>query len=424
MNVFYYDLLEISDFKNIILGKPLVNEKILVSDFFTKTNKRYKIIQYDKDFLSNELISSYGLLRSVILNSDNKVVAFSPPKSFSLEKFMDNSNSNSNIIVEELVEGTMINLFWDSSIGVNGSWEISTRNTVGADIITIGGRTFHKLFLETCLVNNIDICFLNKEYCYSFVLQHPYNKTVFPFQKPKLYLVELYKINHLENHVYIYPIPLNIVKSNLLLFNFNLYSTIYFPKVFYSTTSDEKLELELDIDNDSLNEIINKHASYNTPYSCMGIVIKNTTNCQRCKIINPNYLFIRETSSDNSKLLFRYLSLRQNNKIKEYLIEFPKHKKVFGKFREHLHEFTLNLFKNYTHHFVKKQIKLEEISPQFYSHLDNVHRLYTSELVKKKLFVTSTTVIKYVNSLKPSQQMFAILYPFREQRLDYCNKKI
>ena len=417
MNDFYYDLLEISDFKNIILGKPLTNEKIIVMDFFTKTNKRYKIIQYDKDFISNQI---YGLLRCVILNSDNKVVAFAPPKSFPLEKIIndnDNDNINSNIIVEELVEGTMINLFWDSTIGVNGGWEISTRNTVGGDIITIGGRTIHKLFLETCIINNIDIFFLNKEYCYSFVLQHPYNKTVFPFNKPKIYLVELYKINHLENNIFVYPISMNTVKNNMLLFNFNLYSTICFPKVFYSNYN-EKLKTNC------LDEIINKHASYNTPYSCIGIVIKNISTGERCKVINPNYLIVRETSYDNSKLLFRYLTLRQQNKIKDYLLEFPKHKKIFGKFRDYLHDFTLNLFKNYINHFVKKTIKLEEISPQFYSHLDNIHRIFTSELLKKKSFVTNTIVIKYVNSLKPEQQMFIILYPFRQQRLDYCNNKL
>ena len=40
-------------------------------DCRTENNQKYKIIKYDKSILNNDLINSYGLCRSVIINSKN-----------------------------------------------------------------------------------------------------------------------------------------------------------------------------------------------------------------------------------------------------------------------------------------------------------------------------------------------------------------
>ena len=99
----------------------------------TTSNQKYKVIRYDKELLRSCFISSYGLCRSVIVNSNNKVVGFSPPKSILSENFItENPSKTEDIIAMEFVEGTMINVFWDDSIGVAGGWQIATRNTVGA----------------------------------------------------------------------------------------------------------------------------------------------------------------------------------------------------------------------------------------------------------------------------------------------------
>ena len=87
----------------------------------TSNNTSYTVIRYDKPMLAHDLISSYGLCRSVIVNSQNKVVSFAPPKSISGETFIKNYNEDSRgIVAEEFVEGTMVNAFWDPSIGLNG----------------------------------------------------------------------------------------------------------------------------------------------------------------------------------------------------------------------------------------------------------------------------------------------------------------
>ena len=51
-----------------------------------------------------------------------------PPKSLQLENKAFTELEFKDIQIEEFVEGTMINVFWDSS---NNIWEITTRSSIG-----------------------------------------------------------------------------------------------------------------------------------------------------------------------------------------------------------------------------------------------------------------------------------------------------
>ena len=78
-------------------------------------NSNYSVIRYDKNFLCADLIHSYGLCRSVILNSGGQVVCFAPPKSYKPDIFIQKYPENTDgIQAEEFIEGTMINVFFDN----------------------------------------------------------------------------------------------------------------------------------------------------------------------------------------------------------------------------------------------------------------------------------------------------------------------
>ena len=92
-------------------------------------NKTYDIFKYDKNILTSDMVNSIGLYRSIICHN-NKILAFSPPKSLNINIFM-NLHSENECLAEEFVEGTMINLFYDDSID---KWEIASKSTVGGNI--------------------------------------------------------------------------------------------------------------------------------------------------------------------------------------------------------------------------------------------------------------------------------------------------
>ena len=132
-----YNLSSVPGFDNFV--KTGENEQEFdkyysVNKYSTKANELYSIIRYNKEFLSNDLTSTYGLLRSVIM-SGPRIVSFAPPKSMSGENFMNKYPLKTDkIVAEQFIEGTMINVFYDPIYGATGCWQISTRNTVGAEV--------------------------------------------------------------------------------------------------------------------------------------------------------------------------------------------------------------------------------------------------------------------------------------------------
>jgi hypothetical protein len=403
-----YNLSEIPGFNDLLKPDVICNSNILkLNKIECKTNNTsYRVIRYDKKFLCVDLIPSYGLCRSVILNSANNVVGFAPPKAIHtddfIKKYPENIH-NGEIKAEYFVEGTMINVFFDPTIGVTGSWEISTRNTVGATSCfykSPGSKTFRQMFMEAGSECKLDINCLDKELCYSFVLQHPENRIVVPFSKPNLYLVGVYKINNRPNNV---TIDFFDVFDYTKFFRDDLGTSIKFPYVYNFN---------------KYSELIEKFGLMNTSYDIVGVVIHNKNTGERTKIRNPVYEQVRNLRGNQPKLQYQYLCLRKEGKVKDFLKFYPENKKEFSVFKDQVHLFTDILYKNYVSCYIKKEKPLIEFSQQYRNHMFNVHQLYMNELRENKQFVTNTFVQKYVNELHPSLLMYCLNFQMRKRNVD------
>jgi hypothetical protein len=406
---FCYHLSSVPEFSS--LGEALSNNLLKLNKVSCRSsnNQEYTVIRYDKNLLRSDLHNSYGLIRSVILNKDNQVVSFSPPKSICPDKFIklytDNSTiSNLNdVIAEEFVEGTMINVFWDKNIGLSGGWEISTRNTVGATskfYKSLNSKTFREMFLESAKANNLILDNLNHNYCYSFVMQHPENRIVVPFKESKLFLIAIYYIDNRDiSNICVYSMDIEKIKET------NWYdAAIYFPKKYSFT---------------KYADLIDKYASMNTSYDILGVVIHNTKTGERTKIRNPVYEQVRSLRGNQPKLQYQYLCLRKEGKVREFLNFYPEFKKEFSSFRDQVHLFTETLYGNYASCYIKKQKPLIQFTDQFRTHMYNIHQIFMTELRENKKFVTNTLVIKYVNELHPSLLMYCLNYNMRKRNIDY-----
>jgi hypothetical protein len=404
MSTVRYILSNIPGFNDIIKSDDNNSNVLKLNKVECRTNNSsYKVIRYDKNFLNYDLISSYGLCRSVIINSKNKIVGFAPPKSIPCDIFIKMYSDTLNYIVgEEFIEGTMINVFWDENIGLSGSWEIATRNTVGATSCFYKdkeSKTFRTMFLEAAYENNLVLDNLNKSKCYSFVLQHPKNRIVVPFENPQLYLVAVYEIHNKENFVYVEVNEVDEYKDVFATMN----TSVMFPKKYSFN---------------SYSELIEKYASMNTSYDILGVVIYNKLTGERAKIRNPVYEQVRNLRGNQPKLQYQYLCLRKQGNVKEFLKYYPENKKEFSVFRDQVHLFTETLLVNYFSCYIKKEKPLKEFSDQYKTHMFNIHQKYLNELREKKLFVTNTTVINYVNELHPSLLMYCLNYQMRKRNID------
>jgi len=406
-----YSLNEIVGFSDMLLnetvGEDFQNKiRVKMAEYTSKSNNKYKVIRYDKEMLASDIILSTGLLRSVIINNKNKVVSFAPPKSISYDLFKNKySDKSENIVAEEFVEGTMINVFWDETSGLSGSWEIATRNTVGADVSFFKCKektpTFRDMFLEAAKKNNLDLNMLNPIYCYSFVLQHPENRIVVPFKTPQLYLVEIYEIVQTEGGIVnVFSLDLNIVKEVGYWNN----TSLKFAQVYEFTKYDD---------------LKDKFASMNTSYEVLGVVIKNKATGERCKIRNPVYEYVRHLRGNQPKTQYQYLELRKEGKVGDFLKFYPENRKEFSYFRDRLHDFTNALYQNYISCYIKKERPLKEFPDHFRTHMFHIHKIYTDELKPKNEYVNNTVVINYVNRLHPSLQMYSMNSCLIKRRVDF-----
>ena len=399
-----FNLSEILDFNNLVNG-TITESKILKLQQIecrTSDKQKYSVIRYLKEFLCLDMIPTYGLCRSIILNSTNVVVGFAPPKSIPSDTFIKMyPDKTTHLVAQEFVEGTMINAFWDPNIGLAGGWEISTRNTVGATSSFFKGanrKTFRDMFLEAAKEINLSLEQLNKDLCYSFVLQHPENRIVVPFKKPDLYLVALYNIKIIDGNTMVMSYPMIDLKN----FDWGP-AAIKFPEIYEWNT---------------YTELIEKYASMNTSYSTLGVVVYNNLTCERMKIRNPVYEQVRNLRGNQPKLQYQYLALRKEGKVADFLKFYPENKKEFSSFRDQVHLFTSTLFANYVSCYIKKEKPLKEFSDQYRTHMFNIHKIYMDELREKKFFVTNTTVINYVNNLHPSLLMYCLNFQMRKRNVD------
>lgn len=371
-------------------NENLLNSLKLTVKQWNYNDKLYKIIKYDKPYLTNDLITTSGLFRSVILK-DDKLCVFSPPKSLRPDQFVEKYQSiQEQCKAEKYIEGTMINMFYD------GDWEIATKSSVGGKIIffRVGGvnTTFRQMFLEACNHVNLDFDTLDKSLCYSFVLQHPDNRIVTPISECALYLVKLYKIDgftvsevDVRQHV-VERLKASQVKTA--------------EQYTFST----------------FTELKEKYASMNSNYEDVGVIV-TAPNGERTKFRNPNYEDIRNLRGNQPKLEYHYLSLRKSGKISEYLKYFPEYKVEFQMFRDKLHRFTNTVHTNYIKCYIKKEKPLAEFPHQFRSTMYNIHQLYLNELRTQSKYVDKQTVIDYVNGLHPAQQMFLLNLNYRKMQV-------
>ena len=406
-----------------------ISNKIIHKKAKLPEDREYWVLKYDANYTCNNDLS-FGLYRSVIYDSTEKLLAFSPPKSMEYETFIKkyitnttdgttdttNNNKNTNIFINEIIEGTMINLFFD----VNANqWEISTKGAVGANYwfyrnqylldTTAKQPTFREMFLEALSTTDSDsesspdfqyrFETLNKSWSYTFVLQHPANHIVLNIKKPKLYLVAVYEIRRESSEVrFISPLEYES-ESNKGMFQG---LCIEFPKRYLESESNIKtLEKE--------------YCSIHSPNTSVGLMFTNLETGERATLENPSYVQLCELRGNNPNLQYQYLSLKHMRKVDEFLKAFPQYKAIFWKFYTNYSDFVTNLHQSYVTYYIKKmEVK---ISKQYFPLVYKMHHeVYLPSLsTESKTIMKRKVVSDYVKNLTPGELIYYLNYPLNHK---------
>jgi hypothetical protein len=303
----------------------------------------------------------------------------------------------SECYAEEIVDGTMINLFYDK---LTKAWEIASKSTFGAKCLFFNNSeykeedTFRYMFFEVCKEIGFDYTSLPEENCYSFVFQHPRNRIVVPITEMKLYLIASYRINN-DNYM--------ITKlENEEVSYFLKGTSIQQPKTYNFTTYDD------------LETLI---AVMNQDYKDAGIMIYHTHSGLRTKIRNPNYEFVRCLRGNQPKLQYHYLELRQKGQVATYLRYYPEALPEFNKYKQQIHSFTEGLHTRYINCYIKKTGPLMEFEEKFRTHMFNLHQIYKKKAEGTGKIITKTDVITYVNTLPEPVLMSSLNSEFHKRNI-------
>jgi hypothetical protein len=337
---------------------------VIKTKTYSKNGIDYKILNYDKTILCNDDMLS-KLYRSIVLSSpDNKILTFSPSKSTDFDAFKEKyPELNDSIFVNEMIEGTMINLFYDNR---TGEWNIATRGAVGGSYFYYRNQyeedpdktkkqpSFYQMFLDglRCVegqrLNELSFLeYLPKNYSYSFVLQHPDNHIVLKITEPKVYLVAVYEITAKNTVKYMKPTEY----ENWRIFQ-NSNGVIHFPTSYMFKTYED---------------ITYEFTSIQTDYNKLGVMLTNMENGERSAIKNPTYDSIKTLRGNNPNLQYQYLCLRRMGKVKDFLYYFPQYKHVFFNFRQEYNDFISNVHTSYVTYYVQKQNV--KISKKYFTHI-------------------------------------------------------
>lgn len=350
-------------------------------------DENYEIMKYYKSNINDDNIDTYGLYRSVIWKN-KKILTYSPPKSQKYDTFTNMYDKCNECVAEEYVEGTMINIFYDAD---KEEWEIATRSSIGGKVNYFNRNNlyFRQMFIEACNDSNLEYDMLDKNLSYSFVLQHPNNRIVIPFTEKKLYLVACYKINKETSTV-------DLVDINSIKHQFNNIK-IHYPKEYTFETFNDLLDIVNDM----------------SAYTNVGIMLHHPFSGKRTKLRNNKYEYVRKLKGNQPKLQYRYMELRIDGNLDEYIKYYPEDINYFKACENEIREYTNVLYNYYVNCFIHKQQMLQYYPYEYKLNMYELHGKYITTLKPNNQSISKKYVIDYINMLPPAKLMYAINYKKR-----------
>jgi hypothetical protein len=465
------------NYSSIILTPDLPSETTVGSEGRSECSV-YKDLNLPSQTTANW--SSSTLRSGKSLN--NKILCIAPPSIVSPNELFSSPlqettpysfvvNIVNNYTVTELIEGTMINLFYDYRYQ---TWEIATRTSVGGNYwftrteykdlpsqstankssLNTSQKTFREMFFDAIGTNDINEFFkiYNKDYCYNFILQHPENHIVLPITYPLLYLISIYDLSSQNINIFSGEnaetkneishdvcrtsedisirsiIKIDHRNQPFIYEHMQKYNRIFFPLDVFCSYNDflENNNLPSQATANRYSTTLRPNESLNTCYEncieerfinflkqvsreyAMGIMVTCLKTGKTTAIINDTYEMIKNIRGNNSNLQYHFFELYKTNKVNEFLSFFPKYKNIFYNFSKKYQDFVTKTHQAYYSYYINKE-REELIEKKYFIHAAKIHHEIH---IPENRVIKRAIVLEYFNKMTPSQLMYyTVNYP-------------
>jgi hypothetical protein len=339
----------------------------------------FALVRYTKG-KSNFNLAHVPWCRSVVVEkSSRRPVSVAPPKANEVTDETVSSMLEQSVVAEELVDGTMLNVFNCNSVE-NGPF-LATRSRLNANTQFYEGSTTFATMLDDALKAQ-NVSGLNEllpasvdgalSSFSSLVLMHPLNRIVKTVAAASFMLIHQGSVD---------------ANGNVTIDDMS--SKFQWPVPSYN--------LDLIRAAKSVKSWVSEYAQKNG-FSWQGLVLKDGQGL-RWRVRSEVYETVRKIRGNESLMEERFARLRKTRTVDQYVAFFPEDREsvyeMEGRFRKN----TRQLFHFYVDVFRKRSTKFYELPWPYKHHVSVLHTLFKDVLRQQSKKVDLDEVIRYTNSI-------------------------
>jgi hypothetical protein len=328
---------------------------------YAVNDDNYTIINYKNDSYNDFT----RLFNYAFINQEGKVVHYFEPKHYDNIKTNEIDTGDNNCIYLSNVsyayttvlynEGSLIKVFYDDN-----QWHFSTSKKINAANVfwSSNEKSFKELFFD--VFSQPEFSFeLDKEYCYTFLLQHPENFISLP------------------------------TEPNLILLN-------------KTNTSNYKVERPVlnsyNFENLSIQDILSKERNVCENYMIYAYTLDDE-NTYRIKLVSDAYKERQKMLNNCSSPSYACITALKENNTEDFLTVLRDFKPLFESIQESINELCKTILIIYTLKYIAKH--KTRVDKKYSKILNTCHQEYLKtrtpiniDTIKKCLFTLHTAEIK------------------------------
>lgn len=348
--------------------------------FSIRESAPYAVVRYNRD--KNVLTKDNSLLRSFVWNMETHMpVCIGPSKANE-----GVAPLNTPLMVEDFLDGVMINMFIEKA--TPAQVHMSSRSYLGATGNFYSKRSFGELAKEALQQNfgtlqPFSLCDYPKaseiSTFASFVLSHPEHRVVAKVFAPRIVAVQYGNVLE-DGSVKIYTIYPHAYENPMLFKNFIV------PINTQKFSSEEEMETML------------RETALKKGWTWQGFVFKDSAG-NRWRMRNPTYTYLRILRGNESNAIQRFVRLRAEGKVKEYLKHYSEDSNTFWSLEQKLRTRTQEIYDSYCAVHKSHEKKFADLEQPDKTVVFKLHSYYLTDLREQQQPLQKKHVVDLVNSL-------------------------